>query len=108
LLQLSNLLLDGFCVQLQPDDGFQGVLGLTNGATSLKRLVLRHCELSDSGNAAEALTAATAAAAAAAEGLAAALALLPSELEHLSVKHLSTNGDPVQFPTTALERLQHC
>jgi hypothetical protein len=47
-LQLHNLELERFCVQLQPGNGFRGVLGAaaaTAGAPPLKQLRLSWCRL---------------------------------------------------------------
>ena len=46
-LQLTSLQLDRFHVQLQPGDGFQGVLGAAASVAALKQLCLRNCELHD-------------------------------------------------------------
>jgi hypothetical protein len=65
-LQLSDLLLLGMELQLQPGNGVQGVLGAVGSAT-LKKLRLANCKLLDGG-----------------EGLAAALSQMPGR-EHLGV-----------------------
>jgi hypothetical protein len=88
-LQLSSLQLAGLAVQLGPHDGFQGVLGAAAPAAALKQLSLSRLEVLDGD-----------------QGLAAALAHLPAGLEHFSIRAISSAGDAVQFPTSALHQLQ--
>jgi hypothetical protein len=88
-LQLSSLQLAGLAVQLGPHDGFQGVLGAAAPAAALKQLSLSRLEVLDGD-----------------QGLAAALAHLPAGLEHFSIRPISSAGDAVQFPTSALHQLQ--
>jgi hypothetical protein len=81
-------------VQLQPGNGFRGVLGsAAAGLAALKQLELRDFELQDCSNLAY---------------LAAALSQLPAELEHLafSVVGNSILGRSAYFPTGVLQRLQ--
>lgn len=74
------------CLQLQPGDGFRGVLG---PGMPLKQLVLRHCTLIDQE-----------------QSLAAALPLLAG-LEHLSIDSiLDQHRGRVCFPTAVLQELQ--
>jgi hypothetical protein len=75
--------------QLQPGDGFQGVLGAADRAAGLKQLRLSSCTLINGD-----------------EGLAAALDKLTAGLEHLSIEGLSSNEARTCFPTAVLERLQ--
>jgi hypothetical protein len=91
-LQLSSLNLQWLDLQLQPGDGFSGVLGAAAVALpALKQLQLRGCSLLDSG---------------AAAALAAALSQLPAGLEHLSIESPTFRGRTVLVPSSALQRLQ--
>lgn len=86
-LQLRSLELGGMRLQLQPGQGFQGLLGAAAHVADLKRLELRDCiEVFDGS----------------AEGLTAALYLLPIGLEHLSINGLYGG----HFPVGVLQRLQ--
>jgi hypothetical protein len=93
-LQLHSLELSGWEVQLQPGEGFQGVLGgaaAAAGPLPLKQLRLDFCTLLDG-----------------AEGLAAALLQLPA-LEHLSLWCNTSAGvldDYLRFPTAVLQQMQ--
>jgi hypothetical protein len=93
-LQLGSLQIDWLNVQLQPGDGFEGVLGAAARAAALRQLRLNSCKLPYGNDGA-------------AEGLAAALSLLPAGLEHLSVRGLVTiSGGNVEFSTAMLQLLQ--
>ena len=83
-LQLSSMQLKGFKLQLQPGDGFQGVLGAAQTAAALKQLRLCSCDVIDGD----------------------ALAQLPAGLEHLSIDTLCSNRNTASFPTIVLEQLQ--
>jgi hypothetical protein len=94
-LQLNSLQLVGWTLQLQPGNGFQGVMGSAAGAPPLKQLRLRDCTLLDGP-----------------EALEAALLQLPA-LEHLSLGNLEDAvlqsrpwlPKPVCFPTGVLKQL---
>jgi hypothetical protein len=95
---LGSLQIDWLSVQLQPGDGFEGVLGAAATVAALKQLRLESCALPYGNDGA-------------AEGLAAALLLLPAGLAHLSVRDLFTDdgGEDtinVEFPTGTLQPLQ--
>lgn len=87
-LRLGSLCLDRLHLQLQPADGFRGVLGAAEGIAALKQLQLRRCKLRD-GN----------------DGLAAALAQLPAGLEALCFAFVRGIGYWALLPTAALQRL---
>jgi hypothetical protein len=97
-LQLTSLRFEWFCLQQQPGNGFQGVLGASparrcsSGAAAglpLKQLQLIDCKLLDGQ-----------------KGLADTLAVLPS-LEHLIIDACVDNsGHPVPLPTGILQRVQ--
>jgi hypothetical protein len=76
-LQLSCMQLDRFCLQLQPGNGFQGVLGAAATVAALEQLWLKDCRLLDREP----------------------LLQFPAELEHLSIWSLYT------LPGTALVNL---
>jgi hypothetical protein len=91
-LRLSSLQLEGLCLQLQHSYSFQGVLGDTVVVAALKQLRLRSCQLYDVG-----------------DDLEAALPLLPSGLEHLSINGLYSwyvREHPVRVPAVVLQPLQ--
>ena len=95
-LHLTSLHLLGLCVQLQPGNGFQGVLGAAAAAAEappLKQLKLVSCELLDRE-----------------EGLAAALSLMPA-LESLEVSKHSMQDPCLQLPADLfaadLQQLTH-
>jgi hypothetical protein len=87
-LHLNSLSLDSVHVQLHPYDTIEGVLG-SAAVADLKQLRLKDCRLLDC-----------------AKQLAAVWSLLPVGLEHLSISSVKSNGEWVQFPTAALQRLQ--
>jgi hypothetical protein len=87
-LRLTSLRLQGAAVQLQPWNGFQGLLGAAAQVAGLKQLRLKDCTLLDStGN----------------DALAAALSPL-ARLEHLSI---SDRQRSMQLPTAVFWQLQH-
>jgi hypothetical protein len=84
LTKLSSITLEHLHLQLQPGEGYQGVLGAA-AVPSLKKLQLKRCTLLDGE-----------------EGLAAALALLPG-LEHLSIiSSLDSKGFRILTPLDAV------
>jgi hypothetical protein len=91
-VQLSSLQLERLCLQLQPGNGFQGVLGAAATVAALMQLELSDCELLGSG---------------ASQALAAALTQLPAGLEHLTVRELFIRGHMVSFPAGVLQQLPH-
>ena len=92
-LQLSSLQFQDLSLQLQPGNGFQGVLGSATTNAELKQLRLNRCNVHDN----EPIKA-----------MAAALSQLPAGLEHLSIQNLDNElGGRVQFPAGALQQLQH-
>lgn len=96
-LRLRSLQLRNVGVQLQQGYGFQGILGAAAGIAALKQLRLRDCELLDVGTPAR---------------MEAALGLLPTGLEHLSINKLSLYEEDSEFfgaasfPSEALQPLQ--
>jgi hypothetical protein len=88
-LQLNSLHLAHMHLQLQPGDGFQGVLGAAAPLAALKQLSISYCELLD-----------------AEEGraFAAALSLLPTGLEHISLK--SVYPKYWELPSRMVQSLQ--
>jgi hypothetical protein len=84
-VQLSSLELTNFNLQLQPSNGY---LGMMQPGLPLKQLRLTECKLLDGE-----------------EGLAAALSLLP-ELQHLSIRIIHWDLNVLTFPTSALLGLQ--
>jgi hypothetical protein len=89
-LQLTSLKLDGFILQLQPDDDFHGVLGGAAELAALSQPSLSNCNMLDR----------------AAGTLADTLAQLPAGLEHLTISDVHCRGVRAQFPTTILQKLQ--
>ena len=87
-LQLSSLQTSGLDVQLGPGDGCQGVLGAAAVVAALKQLRLSQSVLFEGD-----------------KGLAAAVLLLPTELQHLSISALYFYNEP--FPTSVLHKLPH-
>jgi hypothetical protein len=85
LRRLENLHVRGLHVQLQPGDGFVGVL---HAEMPLKQLQLDSCDLLDGE-----------------EGLAAALPLLPS-LQHLCIGDADGQAKSIPFPSSVLQKLQ--
>ena len=85
LHRLNTLHIRGLHVQLQPGDGFAGVL---HAWMPLKQLQLDTCDLLDGK-----------------EGLAAALPLLPS-LQHLSIGDTDGQAKSIPFPSGILQVLQ--
>ena len=88
--QFSSLQLGCLCLQLQPRDGWQGILGPSRAAAvaALKQLRFENCMLLDDTSD---------------EQLTAALSLLPAGLEHLSIDGFYTK---TRFPTAVLQQLQ--
>jgi hypothetical protein len=88
-LRLHSFVCENICVQLQPGEGFQGVLGLA----ALKQLQLRRCELLPTG---------------ADEGLEVALSQLPAGFEHLSISmiHFGNVWSQASLNSGALQQLQ--
>ena len=85
-LQPSRLQLTGFRLQLQPGDGFLGVLGVAAQVEALKQLELKLFELEDGD-----------------EGLAAALTQLPTGLGRLCI----ASEDDCCYTTLSISALQH-
>jgi hypothetical protein len=92
-LQLSSLELQMLRLQLQPGEGFEGLLGAAAGVATLKRLRLDSCKLFDVGLGADGL-------------LAADLPLLPAGLEHLSIRRSLFRRLLEGFFTVTLQQLQ--
>jgi hypothetical protein len=96
-LLLCSLQLRHVGVQLQQGYGFQGLLGDAAGTAALKHLRIWNCKLLGNGTLQE---------------MEAALALLPTGLEHLSIQGLSIFDeddafiDRASFPSAALQPLQ--
>jgi hypothetical protein len=90
-LHLTSLQLDGFYVQLQLGDGFQGVLGAAAAVAALKELRLRNCELHDRHRSL------------------AALLRLRTVLEHLSITGVTLGLGmlPASCSTDVLQQLQY-
>jgi hypothetical protein len=93
-LQLSSLQLEQLLLGLHPGNGIHGVLQGPSDTMALKKLRLSSCDLLSEGLAT------------ANEDLAAALSLLPTDMEHLSISRLTCGSRSVQFPTTLLQQLQ--
>jgi hypothetical protein len=90
-MQPSSLQLDRLRLQMQPGNGFQGVLGAAAGLAALKQLRLNSCFLLDDNPY---------------PGLSEALPQLPTGLEHLSLCSLYSNHQCAPFSTTVLQPLQ--
>lgn len=90
-VQLSSLQLSWCWLQLQPGDGFQGVLGSAAAVAALKQLRLIYCKLLDDE-----------------DGLADAVSQLPAGLEHLSISSLPPEEVFEQLPSAVLQHLQVC
>jgi hypothetical protein len=98
-LQIKNLRLSSLRVQMQPGNGFAGVLGAAAGAAALKQLQLTNCwVLDDDGRA---------------YGLVPALSQLPAGLEHLSFQSDGFSGrmrdkygGQLFFPAGVLQQVQ--
>ena len=93
-LQLSSLQLEQLLLGLHPGNGIHGVLRGPSDTMALKKLRLSSCDLLSEGLAAPN------------EDLAAALSLLPTDMEHLSISRLTCGSRSVQFPTALLQQLQ--
>jgi hypothetical protein len=92
-LRLSSLQLSRLTLQLQPGNGFQGVLGAAAGVAALKKLTInKECKLLDGQKG----------------SMAAALSLLPAGLEHLrlNVGYQSLKEPRAKVPANALQHLQ--
>jgi hypothetical protein len=95
---LVSLQLNGFTVQLQACDRFAGVLGAAAQVAALTKLTLRNCNLPFSAQFREGSNA-----------LAAAVSLLPTGLQYLSLDSPHTNNSTthwLRLPTVELQRLQ--
>jgi hypothetical protein len=93
VVQLSSLYLWGFRLQLQPGQGYRGMLGAAATVAALKHMELRDCKLLDD-----------------IEGLAASLLQLTG-LERLTIysprrDSVFRENEPMRFPTFVLEQLQ--
>ena len=89
-LQLTSLQFDHFSLQLQPGNGFQGVLGDASAVAALKQLRLNYCQLLDHGPTA---------------AFTATLAQLAAGLEHLSIRRPLVDGCFGQIAAAAAPHL---
>jgi hypothetical protein len=87
----TSLQLNCLRLQVQPGNGYEGVLGAAAGVAALKQLRLKSCHITD-----EAWN----------SGRVAALPQLPTRLEHLSLCHVYSNHRCATFHTTVLQPLQ--
>jgi hypothetical protein len=97
--QLSSLLLSNLKVQLQPGEGFHGVLGVPAQVSGLTKLQLQQCAMLDDAGPPWVLGAGRA-------GVLAAALLQPAGLVHLSISDLHGDLRPWQLSAAVSQKLQ--